>query len=124
MQEQSNIPILSTFSALYVYLKDLVNKVYELTNALAEKTKELEVAKAEIRRLKNLPKKPTIKASKLDDPIVDGQSKEENKNKEKETAKRKGSAKEKKQENLEIYDTVLFKAEGIPEDWNLVGYKE
>jgi len=41
MQDKSNIPIWSTFSVLYLYLKELVNKVYELTNALVEKTKEL-----------------------------------------------------------------------------------
>jgi len=104
------------------YLKELLTKIYELTNALVEKTNELELAKAEIRRLKNLPKKPTIKASKLDDPIEGDQSKEGNKE-EKEIKKRKGSDKENKQANLTIHDTVKVEAAEIPTDWKLVGYK-
>ena len=65
MEEKSDISIYSTFSVISSYLKELLTKIYELTNALVEKTNELELAKAEIRRLKNLPKKPTIKASTL-----------------------------------------------------------
>ena len=122
MQEKSNISIYSTFSILSSYLKELLTKVYELTNALSEQSKELAEAKAEIRRLKNLPKRPTIKASKLDDPIESEQSKEDKKE-EKETKKRKGSNKEKKQENLKIHAKVCVEASEIPSDWKLVGYK-
>jgi len=122
MQEKSDISTYSTFSVISSYLKELLTKIYELTNALVEKTNELELAKAEIRRLKNLPKKPTIKASKLDDPIEGDQSKEGNKE-EKEIKKRKGSDKENKQANLTIHDTVKVEAAEIPTDWKLVGYK-
>lgn len=122
MQEKSDISPFNTLSVLTSYLKELLTKVYELTNALVAQRKELEEAKAEIRRLKNLPKKPTIKASKLDDPIKGDKSKKGNKE-EKESKRRKGSDKEKKQANLEIHNKICVSAEEIPADWKLVGYK-
>ena len=42
---------------LYDMIIDLQGKVATLDGSLREKTKELEAAQAEIRRLKNLPKK-------------------------------------------------------------------
>ncbi len=76
----------------------------------------VEALEAEIRRLKKLPRKPNIKASRLDE-------NPKNPNKNGSTKKGKKGLKRKKKENLEIHETEKVKLDGIPEGWRLVGYK-
>ena len=81
---------------------------------LAQTREELEAAAAEIRRLKNLPKKPKLKPSKLDEPKPVPKSAKK--------SKRPGSAKKRKKENLQIHDRRKVTAKDIPSDWVFKGY--
>ena len=83
---------------------------------LAEKSEKLEVAEAEIRRLKELPKKPKIKASRLDEPFADSSGK-------KEKRKRPGSVKRKKKGTLKIDEIQQIEVEDVPLGWKFKGYK-
>ncbi len=74
------------------------------------------MAEAEIRRLKELPKKPKLKASRLDAPPADKSTNKEKK-------KRGGSSKRHKKSTLKIDNTQQIKAADVPSDWRLKGYK-
>ncbi len=79
-----------------------------------------ELLEAEIRRLKNLPKKPKIRPSCLDKEERDNKDKPANKGVEK---KRPGSQKRKKKKNLPIDSEQIVKAIDVPKGWRLTGYK-
>ncbi len=59
MESTSNIPLLF-LKYFEVYLKKLWSIIEKLRVDLAEKSEKLELAEAEIRRLKELPKKPKL----------------------------------------------------------------
>jgi len=101
------------------YLKGLWSMIESLRNQLAEKSEKLEKAEAEIRRLKNLPKKPKIKPSQLDKPNPDP-DKEDSEAKAK---RRAGSEKRHKKVDLKIDETQRVAAKGVPENWVQKGYK-
>ena len=111
------IPNIPLFFLKYFeeYLKKLWSIIEKLRVDLAEKSEKLEKAEAEIRRLKELPKKPKIKASRLDEPSTDA-PKEEKK-------KRGGSVKRKKKDSLKIDEVQQVKVEDVPLGWKLKGYK-
>ncbi len=75
MESTSNIPLLF-LKYFEVYLKKLWSIIEKLRVDLAEKSEKLELAEAEIRRLKELPKKPKLKASRLDEPASGAPEKE------------------------------------------------
>ena len=114
MESTSNIPLLF-LKYFEVYLKKLWSIIEKLRVDLAEKSEKLELAEAEIRRLKELPKKPKLKASRLDEPASGAP--------EKEKKKRGGSVKRKKKGSLKIDDVQQIKAEDVPSGWKLKGYK-
>ncbi len=114
MESTSNIPLLF-LKYFEVYLKKLWSIIEKLRVDLAEKSEKLELAEAEIRRLKELPKKPKLKASRLDEPASGAP--------EKEKKKRGDSVKRKKKGSLKIDDVQQIKAEDVPSGWKLKGYK-
>ena len=74
---------------------------------------EVEELKAEVRRLKKLPKKPNIKPSNLDKPRGGKKGKE----------KGRKTGKRKKKENLTIHSEEKIKLKDAPKGWKLIGYK-
>lgn len=96
------------------YLRKLYGLIEQLHSQLQAKSKELEEAQAEIRRLKNLPKKPDIKPSELDKPKAS--PKKDNK-------KRAGSEKASKKAALKIHEERKVKAKDVPMGWHFKGYK-
>jgi hypothetical protein len=80
---------------------------------LKEKSKENEELKAELRRLKKIPKKPKLEPSKLDD--------DKGKRGKGKKGKREGS--EKKKKDLPIDEKRKVEAQGVPLDWKFIGYK-
>ena len=100
------------------YVKKLYGKIRHLESELSQTQEQLEEAEAEIRRLKNLPKKPDIKASELDKPKADSSCGKTGK-----TGKRPGSEKVSKKKDLKIHEERVVKAQDVPSDWELVGYK-
>lgn len=122
MTEKANILSSNFFTFFEKYLRklydmiiDLQGKISTLDGSLREKTKELEAAQAEIRRLKNLPKKPKIEPSKLDEPQQQPE--------EKGAKKRHGSEKKSKKSALEIHEKKVVEAKAIPSDWVLKGHE-
>jgi len=113
-------PIFFTFfekylRKLYDMITALQGKVATLDVALREKTKALEEAQAEIRRLKKLPKKPKLEPSKLDEPQEQAQTNGDK--------KRPGSEKKSKKAELKIHQKEPVKAKDVPTDWVLKGYR-
>lgn len=98
------------------HLHDVVGRLVEELSAQKEKIGELE---AELRRLKKLPKKPKIEASKLDEEPAgeEKQSSEEKK-------KRPGSDKRKKKKDLPIDEYREVKVEGIGPGWRFLYYQD
>lgn len=115
MEEKENIQGFRPELLGEPYVQYLHKLIGEFSKKLEEQDKKLEELAAEIRRLKNLPKKPDIKPSRLDDSI-EGEGPEEKK-------KRKGSEKRKKKGSLEIHEQKEIAAKDVPKDWNFVGYK-
>ncbi len=99
-------------------VKKLYGKIRHLESELTQTQEQLEEANAEIRRLKKLPKKPDIKASELDKPKADSSGKTGK------TGKRPGSDKVSRKKDLEIHEERIVKAQDVPTDWELVGYKD
>lgn len=96
------------------YVQFLHEEINTLANGYEELVKQVDELKEEIRRLKNLPKKPRIKPSNLDkDPKGENQKKE-----------RRKTGKRKKKENLKIHQTKEVPIKDIAEGWNFVGYKK
>jgi len=106
-------------SGFYVFFESYLRKLYELIERLhgqlREKSKQLEDAQSEIRRLKNLPKKPVIKPSELDNPKSPNSKKGEK--------KRPGSEKVSKKAELKIHEERKIKAKDVPTGWKFKGYK-
>lgn len=98
------------------HLHDVVSRLVEELSLQKEKIEELE---AELRRLKKLPKKPKIEASKLDEepPGKEEQASEEKK-------KRPGSDKRKKKKDLPIDEYRDVKVEGVGPGWHFWGYQD
>jgi hypothetical protein len=78
--------------------------------------KSVESLKAELREKNKLPKKPILKASKLDN---DPNNKEEEKKK-----KSRTTGKRNKKGSLNIHEIKEIKIEGLSKDWKLIGYKK
>jgi uncharacterized coiled-coil protein SlyX len=102
------------------------SRIVELETTLAARDTEigslnekLEEAEAEIRRLKQLPAKPKLRASKLDEAEGSSDQPEADASKK----RRAGSDKVKKKANLEIHAEQVVHAEGVPEGWRLKGYE-
>jgi len=106
-----------TISPLYFLFESIIKKLYDIiTNLraqLAQKSEALELAEAEIRRLKNLPKKPKLKASELDKRASNSV----------EVKKRAGSLKQSKRDKLAIHAREVVVAQDVPLGWVLKGYK-
>lgn len=98
------------------HLHDVVSRLVEEVSAQKKKVEELE---AELRRLKKLPKKPKIEASKLDEepPGEEQSAKEEKK-------KRPGSEKRSKKKDLPIDEYRKLEVEGVGPGWRFCGYKD
>ncbi len=98
------------------HLHDVVSRLVEELSGQKEKIEELE---AELRRLKKLPKKPKIEASKLDEepPGEEKPTSEEQK-------KRPGSDKRKKKKDLPIDEYREVKVEGVGPGWRFVHYQD
>lgn len=98
------------------HLHDVVSRLVEELSAQKEKIEELE---AELRRLKKLPKKPKIEASKLDEepPGEEEQASGEQK-------KRPGSEKRSKKKDLPIDEYRDLKVEGLGAEWRFSHYEE
>ena len=115
MIEQQDISERGFFKFFESYLRKLYALIEQLHKQLGEKSKQLEEAQAEIRRLKNLPKKPNIKPSELDKPKKTSSPKEDK--------RRPGSDKVSKKRNLKIHEEKEVKAKDVPQDWIFKGYK-
>jgi len=115
MIKQHNISLRGFFLFFESYLRKLYELIEQLHRQLGEKSKQLEEAQAEIRRLKNLPKKPDIKPSELDKPKDTSSTKEDK--------KRPGSDKVSKKPNLKIHEEIKVKAKEIPQGWIFKGYQ-
>lgn len=116
MKEYQNIPGFKPSLLSEPFVQHLLGLLSDFSKKLDEQGKKLEELEAEVRKLKKLPKKPDLKPSKLDEPDP---SKEQNDSEK----KRAGSSKRKKKENLEIHDYQKVKADSVPTNWKLVGYK-
>jgi Transposase IS66 family len=93
---------------------------------LRDREEKLEAALAELRRLKKVPAKPKLLASKLDVPQEEPSQEElgsKSATEENSSVKRPGSEKEKKKKNLKIHDRKEVKAVGVPAGWVLSGYE-
>ena len=119
MKKRSNIPIADKQILDHPYvshLHDMVNRLVEELSKQKEKTEELA---AELRRLKKLPKKPKIEASKLDE-----EPDEEANQAGGEKKKRPGSEKRKKKKDLPIDEYREVKVEGIGPSWRFLGHQD
>ncbi len=92
----------------------LVTALLEIIQILQEQIQEL---RDEIAKLKGQKPKPNIKPSVLEKYF-------ENKGSLKDITKRPGSAKRQKTNNLEIHETVIVKAENVPQGSTFKGYEE
>jgi hypothetical protein len=119
MEEKNNIPGFREELLKEPYVKWLHEQLYAYVGQVESLKKKVEELESEIRKLKGLPSKPNIKPSKLDEP----QQENEKDNAENRTEKRPGSEKRHKKETLEIHEQKEVKAEGVPVDWKLSGYK-
>lgn len=115
MAKPSNILTTGFYVFFESYLRKLYELIEQLHSQLREKSKQLEEAQSEIRRLKNLPKKPDIKPSELDNPKQSTLNKGEK--------KRPGSEKVSKKAELKIHEERKVKAKDIPSNWVFKGYK-
>jgi len=115
MLDQQDISLRGFFMFFESYLRKLYELIEQLQRQLGEKSKQLEKAQAEIRRLKNLPKKPDIKPSELDKP--------KNTSPPKEDKRRPGSDKVSKKRKLQIHEEKKVKAKAVPQGWLFKGYK-
>lgn len=115
MKETQNIPGFKPSLAAEPYVQHLHSLVYSLSERLEAQDKKIAELEAEIRRLKNLPRKPDIKPSKLDEgtPPTEKPKKKDKKN----------WTKSKKKANLEIHEQRPVKAEQVPPNWQFAGYK-
>lgn len=86
---------------------------------VATLTEKLEVALAEIRKLKKLPAKPKVQASNLDKTPKSDKTEDKSDNKD----KRPGSEKAKKKGNLKIHEHQVVHAKGVPEGWLFQGHE-
>ena len=115
MVNSTNILPIGFYAFFESYLRKLYDLIERLHSQLREKSKQLEEAQAEIRRLKDLPKKPDLKPSELDKP-KQSPSKKGNK-------KRPGSEKVSKKADLKIHEERKVKAKDVPPGWQFKGYK-
>ena len=92
----------------------LVMVLLEIIRIQQEQIQEL---RDEIARLKGQKPKPNIKPSVLEKYF-------ENKEPQRDIKKRPGSAKRQKTDNLEIHETVIVKAENVPQGSTFKGYEE
>lgn len=117
MSKEKKIPSVTKAILSIPYVKYLLDMVSKLINELRESKKKVSDLEEELRRLKKVPKKPKIEASKLDEEQAkEGEEKEKG-------DKRPGSEKRKKKKDLPIDERRKIVAKGIPSDWVLVGYK-
>ena len=92
----------------------LVTALLEIIRIQQEQIQEL---RDEIARLKGQKPKPNIKPSVLEKYF-------ENKGSLRDIKKRPGSSKRQKTDNLEIHETVIVKAENVPQGSTFKGYEE
>ncbi len=88
-----------------------------LLEIIRQQSELIEQLKDEINRLKNHPRKPNIKPSRLEKKKNKGRSK-------KSKSKRPGSEKKQKTANLEIHKEVPIEPDHIPEGSRFIGYKD
>ncbi|MCK4548487.1 MAG: transposase [Candidatus Eisenbacteria sp.] len=81
---------------------------------------QIQAFKDEIARLKGEKSRPKIKPSKLEP----GNGNKDEGKKDKDKGKRPGSAKRSKKAELEIHETVVLKAEGVPSGSEFKGYED
>jgi hypothetical protein len=115
LSKEKKIPLVTRAILSIPYVKYLLDLVSDLILELGLNKKKVEELEAELRRLKKIPKKPKIEASKLDEE----KPKKGKRNKE----KRPGSEKKKKKKDLPIDEYRKIEAKEIPKGWHLIGYK-
>ena len=96
------------------FVQHLLKRLGESDQKVTELINKVERLEDELKSLKKLPKRPNLKASKLD---------EDRTNKPKEKRGRQ-TGKRKKKESLEIHEVKEIKIEGLSEDWRLIGHEK
>jgi len=101
---------------------------HQLQTLQAQQT-QIDALKAEVARLKQLPKKPKIRPSTLpkDDPPADQQDREDSSQSEQgetEQGKRKSAKARKRHKDLPIHHTQVIKPEDLPAGSRLLGYED
>lgn len=89
--------------------KERTPLVESLLRLIGQQQAEIGGLRAEIARLKGLPRRPTIRPSTLNGPHPDPSHKKRRK------GKRRGSAKRHKTRELTIHETIPLTAEGLPD---------
>lgn len=126
MLNLSSILSMSLPKGVKDFISGQSSRILDLLSQLSERDKELDktredlaAAEAEIRRLKKLPKRPDLKASKLDEekPGSEKDSEEEG------IKKRRYNGKKGKKDKLEIHSEEVLYLEDVPSGWELVGYR-
>jgi hypothetical protein len=110
-----------------VEIRDLFKHPYvqELHQVIYHQHLDIEAMKVELRKLKNLPAKPEIKPSKLDEPPENSSGDKTTQENNFETKpKRPGSAKRSKTKELVIHETKKLCVENAGQDWKFLHYEE
>ncbi len=118
MKKPADIPKADKQILEHPYVGHLHDVVGRLVKELTLQKGKIEDLEAELRRLKKLPKRPKIEASKLDEEPA---GKEQAASGEKE--KRPGSEKRKKKKDLPIDEYRQVKVEGVAAGWRFCGYE-
>lgn len=117
-KKSANIPAADEAILKHPYVEHLHNALSVLASELALQKEKVEELSAELRRLRKLPGKPKIEASKLDE-----QPKAEKKGGAKE-GKRPGSDKRRKKKNLPVDEYREVKLEAPEDGWRFAGYSD
>ena len=115
MKKTANISTITPALASEPSVQQLLSLIHSLSERLAAQDKKIEELEAEIRRIKNLPKKPDLKPSKLDEETPPTEEAKKKKKKEWKKGSKKGK--------LEIHEQKPIPATSVPVGWQFVGYK-
>jgi len=107
-----------TIAGIEVSPEERTPLVEQLLRIIAQQQAELEQQRAEIARLKNLPPRPKLRPSTLNEPQPNPSRKK------KRRGKRPGSAKRQKTRELVIQETFVVPLEGLPEGTRQNGYED
>ena len=105
----------------------LVARIEEQQECIQKQRKEIETLKAEVARLKNLPKKPSIRPSTLpkdDDESDDNDSDDSTQDEQQDGKKKRAGQSRKRKKNLTIHETKVVKPKNLPTGSRLLGYED